>query len=138
MANYYVTGEEVYDLLLNQKIGPPARLGVDDIVPFIQGIEGQVNGVLLARGYQPVPATHPDAVAVIREMVRKKVAATVLTALNQPVRSPDFVRVWELDFAEWLNRLRLGQEKMPGGDVNPLGDVTIAYFNLNMTEVEDT
>ncbi len=133
----YVTGDEVYDLLINQQLGPPTRIPPEDVEPYIAGVEGQVNGVLLARGYQPVPATNADAVAVIREQVRKKVAVLVFLALNQPTRSPDWAKVWDIDFGEWLNRLRLGQELLPGGTVNPLGDAFMYHYDLGLTEIDD-
>jgi len=134
----YVTGAEVYDLLMNLKVGGPARITVDDVEPFIDGVEQQVNGVLLARGYQPIPASHAGAVAVIREMVRKKTAVQVYLTLNQPQKSPDWAKSWDIDFDTWLDRLSRGRATLPGGTVNPTGDVTVGSLNLGLTEVEDS
>lgn len=132
----YLTYSDIWEMLINFGVGPTTRVGNDQVEEHIAGVEGQVNGILLARGYSPIPATNTSAIATIREQARKKVAALVFVELMQPQRSPDFIRTWDIDWAEWLNRLRLGQEKLPGGDVNPTGDALISGFNLGITEVE--
>lgn len=139
MGNY-VTGTEVYDLLVNQSVGVPTRLPPADLEPYIAGIEAQVDGVLKAQNYTTVPATGANDVAMIREHIRRKVAALVVTALIQPQRSPDWVRTWDIDFSEWLGSLRKGQlrltDQSPGAPGS--GPILRMRINLGLTEVEDT
>lgn len=115
MATTYVTGDEVYELLLDLDKGIN-RLPSAEIEPFIVGLEAQVDGILRAQGYTDVPATGDTDKAMIREMVRKKAAAQVYVTLHQPTRSPDFVRTWDIDFAEWLTSLRKGQLRLNDQD----------------------
>lgn len=136
MGNY-VEVADVWEILLNFSVGPTTRIGDTQVEEHIAGVEGQVDGVLLSRGYAPIPAVHTGAKAVIREQCRKKVSVTVFLELAQPQRSPDWCRSWDIDFAEWLSRLAKGLEKLPGGLVNPTGDTLITGFNLGLTEVED-
>jgi hypothetical protein len=134
----YVTAADIWEMLLNFGVGPTPRVDDDQVEEHIDGIEGSVNGILATRGYSPIPATNAEAKAVIRENVRKKVAVTVFLELNQPQHSPDWARSWDIDFDAWMNRLRLGQEKLPGGVEGPPGDVVISSFSLNLTEVEES
>lgn len=121
---YYVTGDDVYQLLLDMEVGPPSRLTPEEIEPIILGIEAQVNGALRAQSYPEVPAGGDNDKAMIREQVRKKAAAQVYVTLNQPQRSPDWVRTWDIDFAEWLKALRDGKlwlvDQAPLGDNQPI------------------
>ncbi len=119
MTTHYTTGEEVYKLLLDLQVGVN-RLQPTDIEPFIQGLESQVDGVLRGQDYPTVPATGTNDIAMIREMVRKKAAAQVYVTLNQPIRSPDWVRTYDIDFADWLKSLRKGELRLV--DQDPQGE----------------
>ncbi|MBN2446345.1 MAG: hypothetical protein JXO22_06460 [Phycisphaerae bacterium] len=136
----YTTGAAVYQLLLDMNVGPPSRLTPEEIEPIITGIEAQVNGVLKAQGYAAVPATGTNDVAMIREQVRKKAATQVYVTLNQPQRSPDWVRTWDIDFSEWMNMLRQGQLRLvdQAPDVGQEGQVVVIPFRkLPMLPTED-
>ena len=108
----YTTGAEVLALLLDLGVGPVARLSATDVEQIVAGLEAEVDGILLAQGYATVPATGPRDVAMLGEQVRMKAAARVYVTLHQPERSPDWVRTADIDWSEFLERLRRGQQRL--------------------------
>lgn len=108
----YTSGTEVLGLLLDLGVGPTARLSAADVETLIGGLEAEVDGILLAQGYATVPATGPRDVAMLGQQVRLKAAARVYVTLHQPDRSPDWVRTADIDWSEFLERLRRGQQRL--------------------------
>lgn len=108
----YISEAKVIELILDQARGVH-NVTMAQVGEIIDGIEGQIDGVLLAQGYTTVPATGVRDVAMLGYQVGRKAAATVYELLKQPVdRSPDWVRTWNIDFAEWLKMLRDGQARL--------------------------
>lgn len=108
----YTSGAEVLGLLLDLGVGPTARLSAADVETLIAGLEAELDGILLAQGYATVPATGLRDVAMLGEQVRLKAAARVYVTLHQPERSPDWVRTADIDWSEFLERLRRGQQRL--------------------------
>lgn len=108
----YTTGAEVLTLLLDLGIGPTARMSAADVESIIAGLEAEVDGILLAQGYTTVPATGNRDVEMLGQQVRLKAAARVYVTLHQPQRSPDWVRTADIDWSEFLERLRRGQQRL--------------------------
>lgn len=108
----YVTSAQVVELILDQARGVHNVTAgqVDDV---INGLEAQINGILVAQGYATVPATGPGDIAMLGYQVGRKAATMIYEMLKQPVdRSPDWVRTWNIDFAEWLTALRKGELRL--------------------------
>jgi len=116
----YTTGADVFGLLLDLGVGPVARMTEADAEQIIAGLEGEVNGILKAQGYTAVPATGDADRALLGQQVRMKAAARVYVTLHQPQRSPDWVRTADIDWSEFLNRLRQGQQRLV--DQDPAGE----------------
>jgi hypothetical protein len=132
----YITGADVYSLLVNYQIGDSPRISEEDVDTMIEGYEAEINGILRAQGYTTVPATNSADRAMIREKLRRKVASQVYQALNQPTRAPDFCRTWDIDYAEWLTMLRKGQLRLSVQEPE-VGDFQYVGVSLNLTELED-
>jgi len=134
----YTTGAAVFGLLLDLSVGPTARMTEDDVEAIIAGLEGEVNGILKAQGYQTVPANGADDVAMLGQQVRMKAAARVYVTLHQPERSPDWVRTADIDWSEFLERLRKGQQRLVDQDPEAAleGQVTILDLRV-LPYVED-
>ena len=49
---------------------------------------------------------------MLGQQVRLKAAARVYVTLHQPDRSPDWVRTADIDWSEFLERLRRGQQRL--------------------------
>lgn len=108
----YTTAEAILDLLVTRSVGVHS-VTLAQVEDFIAGIEGQVNGILLAQGYAIVPADGSTDVKTLGHQVSKKAATQVFEILKQPVdRSPDWIRTWNIDFGEWLESLRSGQARL--------------------------
>lgn len=128
----YISEAEVIELILDQARGVH-NVTTAQVGEIIDGIEGQIDGVLLAQGYTTVPATGARDVAMLGYQVGRKAAATVYELLKQPVdRSPDWVRTWNIDFAEWLDALRDGKlrlvDQLPS--VGQAGEVLITTLRV--------
>ena len=112
----YTTAEAVYQTLLNiRDFGQAARIQVDDVKPYIVGIEGRVNGLLRNKGYT-VPITSEVDIALIGEMVRKEAAVQLYYTLHMPQRAPDWAKAWKHDFESWLEDLRQGHVMLAESD----------------------
>jgi hypothetical protein len=134
----YLTYEDVWEMLINFNIGPTPRVGNDQVEEHITGYENDVNAILRSpvHDYPTIPVTNAEAITIIREHIRQKVAALVYVELQQPTRSPDFIRTWDLDYADWIKMLRDGKIKLPGGESTLAGDAIMSGFNLRLTEVD--
>ncbi len=108
----YTTGAQVLGLLLDLGVGPAARMGEADVEQIVAGLEAEVDGILLAQGYATIPATGTRDMAMLGQQVRLKAAARVYVTLHQPERSPDWVRTADIDWSEFLERLRRGQQRL--------------------------
>jgi len=128
----YTTGNEVLGLLLDLGVGPAARLSAADVESLIAGLEAEVDGILLAQGYATVPATGPRDVAMLGGQVRLKAAARVYVTLHQPDRSPDWVRTADIDWSEFLERLRRGQQRLVDQAPVAAGDGQVAVTTLRV------
>lgn len=110
MGNY-TSGTDVYQLLLDLKIGPPARFTAADAESLVEGIEAEIDSMLLGQGYA-IPATGDRNIAMLGQMARRKVAAMVYDHLFQPDRSPDWVRTAHIDYSDFLKAIRDGQRRL--------------------------
>lgn len=109
----YTSGAEVLDLLLSLQVGKPARLQPSDVERLVEGVEAEVNGLLLAQGYPNVPATGPNDVALLGLQVRRKVAVLTYMTLYQPTgRAPDWTRMWDVDFDNFKSALQDGKQRL--------------------------
>lgn len=115
----YATGAAVFGLLLDLGVGPVTRMTDADVEVIIAGLEAEVDGILKAQGYAAVPAVGAADTALLGQHVRMKAAARVYVTLHQPQRSPDWVRTADIDWSEFLNRLRQGQQRLV--DQDPAG-----------------
>lgn len=113
MGNY-TDGAAVYQLLLDLNVGPPARFTVAMTEDVVNGLEMEIDAILAAQGYAPIPATAAQDVTLLGQMVRKKAAVQVYLTLQQPTRAPDWCRMWDIDWDEFLKRLARGQMRLPG------------------------
>ena len=78
-------------------------------------IEGEMDGLLRARGYTKLPATDPTDVATLGLIARRKVAALVYMLLYQPPgRIPDWVRMWDADYDAWKEHVAAGKFSLHG------------------------
>lgn len=128
----YTTGAEVLGLLLDLGVGPVARLTEADAEQIITGLEAEVDGILLAQGYATVPATGLRDRAMLGEQVRLKAAARVYVTLHQPARSPDWVRTADIDWSEFLERLRRGQQRLVDQAPAAAGDGQVGVATLRV------
>lgn len=135
----YTSGAEVYQMLLDLQVGPPARLQPDDIEPMIRGIEAKVDAALKAQGYAIIPATGENDRRMIAEEVRKKAAATVYVLLHSPERSPDWVRTFDIDFADFLKAMQRGEMRLvdQSPDAGQAQQAVITSFRVLPRQVED-
>lgn len=83
------------------------------VTAFINQIEGEVNGVLSAEGYETVPATGADDVALLKMYVADKVAAKVWGVVYAGTDMPAVVKLWHEDYKDFLARLRRGEQHLP-------------------------
>jgi hypothetical protein len=128
----YTTGAEVLGLLLDLGVGPTARLSSADVEAIIAGLEAEVDGILLAQGYATVPATGLRDAAMLGQQVRLKAAARVYVTLHQPQRSPDWVRTADIDWSEFLERLRRGQQRLVDQAPVAAGEGQVAVTSLRV------
>lgn len=131
----YTTGAAVFGLLLDLSVGPTARMTEADAEAIIAGLEGEINGILKAQGYDIVPATGADDVAMLGQQVRMKAAARVYVTLHQPERSPDWVRTADIDWSEFLERLRKGEQRLVNQDPAAAQEGQIAILDLRVLPV---
>lgn len=110
MGNY-TTGTAVYELLLDLKIGVPARFTASDAESLVAGIEAEIDAMLTGQAYT-VPATGARDILLLGQMTRRKVAAMVFELLFQPDRSPDWVRTAHLDYTDFLKAIRDGKQRL--------------------------
>lgn len=109
---HYTSSAQVIQLIIDQTKGVHS-ITTAQVEDIIDGLEGTVNGVLLAQGYTTVPATGATDVKLLGYHISRKAATTVYELLKQPVdRSPDWIRTWNIDFGEWLESLRSGQARL--------------------------
>lgn len=134
----YTSGAEVFGLLLDLGVGPVARMTEADVEQIIGGLEGEVDGILKAQGYATVPATGLSDRAMLGQQVRMKAAARVYVTLHQPERSPDWVRTADIDWSEFLERLRKGQQRLVDQDPEAAQEGQVTILDLRVLPyVED-
>lgn len=75
----------------------------------INQVEGIINGVLSAEGYETVPATGANDVLMLRDYTAKKVVAD-LWRYRYADRGDSPYRAWEKEFEDFLARLRRGEQ----------------------------
>lgn len=121
MANPYAAVADVQALLSTLLvIGPATAPSTAQVQTFLDQTAAEINGVLAAQGYTSVPATGANDLLLIGGFVAEKSAAKTWHAAFQGTDSPDNVQSWEKGYADFLNRLRQGQQHLV--DQAPAGE----------------
>lgn len=119
----YVDTDDVQALIPEFTISASSEPSTTQVTEFITQTEGEINGVLTAQGYESVPATGSNDVAMLAGYVAGKVAARTWLAAYLDDDPPWKVKEWTTSYREFLNRLRQGQQhlvdQLPQGDDDP-------------------
>lgn len=129
MANPYADVADVQSLI-RRTSGPGVTLSATstptllEVEGYLDQIAAEINAVLVAQGYS-VPASGDNDVLLLRRYVSEKSAARTWHAgwggFDDP---PARVKAWEKDYADFLNRLRQGQQRLvdqdPASEEQPL------------------
>lgn len=132
MGNY-AADHAAIEVLLKSRVGIPSAFSAStrptdsDVDDMIEQIEGEINGVLSAQGYQTVPATGSSDIKLLKRYVVTKVGAMVWRVVFSEDDAPSHIKRWEEDYAEFLKRLRMGQQYLI--DQQPLGEDQ-PYFQI--------
>jgi len=120
----YATTTEVQAKIPEFVIGASTKPSTSEVTNFISQIDGRINGVLSAQGYETIPATGSNDLAMLEGLVSHKVAAMVLLIAYPGDTVPDKVKLWTEQFDTFLRDLRKGDtfliDQQPMGDQAPL------------------
>ena len=123
MTSYAVVAD-VQALIPEFTIGAATEPSTSQVEDFITQHEGEINGILTAQGYDSVPATGSNDVALLAGYVSRKVAALTWVTAFLDDDPPWKVKDWTESYRNFLNRLRQGQQhlvdQLPQGDDGPV------------------
>lgn len=109
------------------------------VASWLDQVAAEINGVLAALGYTIIPATGVNDVLLLRRYNAEKVAAmTIHAAYGFPQEPPARVVRWEKDYADFLNRLRQGQQALVDQALTSAGGLVIGSIGLQRDETWDT
>ncbi len=139
----YADVADVQALIPEFTIGSTSEPSTSQVEDFITQHEGEINGVLTAQGYDSIPATGSNDVALLEGYVSRKVAALVWVTAFLDDDPPWKIKDWVTSYREFLNRLRQGQQhlvdQLPQGDDGPVfGIVRHPTRDDYFTERSDT
>lgn len=119
----YANEDEVQALIPEFVISTSSSPSLDSVTALISQAEGEINGVLSAQGYESIPATGANDVALLQGYVTRKVAADVWLTAYQRSEPPYKVKAWREEWADFIARLRRGEQhlidQLPQGDSTP-------------------
>lgn len=114
----YATADDV-QARLDLDSGTGIALSANSVPPlaqvedFVAQVSAEINGVLRAQGYGSVPATGANDLLLLRRYVSEKAAAMTYHAGYGGFGDvPARVARWEEDYADFLLRLRKGQQQL--------------------------
>ena len=113
MANPYAEVAAVQALLSTLLIIDEASAPNETTVQlFLDQTASEVDGILIAQGYDTVPATGERDAALIGGFVAMKAAAKTWHAALPGDDSPASVKAWESDYADFIRRLAKGELRL--------------------------
>ena len=108
----YCTVDEVEDLM-GATFSATSRPNTDEVTAAIDGVSGEIDGVLQATGYT-LPVTNADALALLKRYTKFGAAAqawhTGYVSDDEPAR----VSYWREAYDGFIARLRRGEQQIPG------------------------
>lgn len=117
VTNIYADGDDV-QALFNVMGGAVITLGAGT-TPTLAQVEGwldqlaaEVDSILVARGYSTVPASGTNDVLMIGRYVAQKAAALAYHAGYMFDDTPDKVKLWETEWADFLKALEDGKRRL--------------------------
>lgn len=119
----YADTDNVQALIPEFTITSSSKPNLTEVGEFITQVEGEINGILTAQGYESVPATGTNDVAMLQGYTSRKVAALTWLAAYPTTEPPWKVKDWAEYYRDFLKRLRDGTQQLvdqlPQGDSAP-------------------
>lgn len=121
----YADIDNVQALIPEFVISTTSKPSTAEVTIMISQAEGEINGVLSAQGYESIPATGSNDVALLQGYVARKVAADTWIAAYQRDEPAYKVKAWREEWVMFIARLRRGEQHLI--DQLPQGD-SVPYF----------
>jgi hypothetical protein len=90
-----------------------------EVETAITSISADIDGVLKAAGYAPIPVTDADALSLLRQYVTMGVAARAWHTGYLSDSEPPRVTYWRQQYETFLSRIRNGTQVLPGSGADP-------------------
>lgn len=107
-----------------------------EVDSLIDQYEGEINGVLKAKGYQTVPATGANDINMLKAYVATRVAAEVWMIVYGDDEAPYQIEQWMDGYNEFIKRLRMGAQYLV--DQTPEGAEEAGFLIVRHVERDDT
>ena len=120
----YCTAADVENEM-GQKFSATSRPNTDQVEEAIDGVSGEIDGVLQATGY-PLPVTDISALALLKRYAKFGASAQAWHSGYVADDEPARVTYWRETYEAFIARLRRGEQELPGETVDDEEDFAFA------------
>ncbi len=110
---------------MGQKFSSTSRPSVPQVEEALEGVSGEIDGVLQASGY-PLPVLSASALALLKRYAKFGAAAQAWHSGYVSEDEPARVTYWRETYEAFIARLRRGEQELPGEVIDETEEIAFA------------